>query len=137
MCTYIPIPHPPYPTPSQCILFLFKERAFDFIAFHGKLFFFHLFILFIYFWLCWVFVAAYGFSLVAASMGYSLLWCVGFSLQWLLLLQSTGSRLAGSVVTVHGLSLLRGMWDIPGPGLEPVSPALAGRFLTTAPPGKP
>ena len=28
------------------------------------------------------------------------------------------------------------MWDIPGPGLEPVSPALAGRFLTTAPPGK-
>ena len=33
--------------------------------------------------------------------------------------------------------LLRGMWDIPGPGLEPVSPALAGRFSTTAPPGKP
>ena len=29
-----------------------------------------------------------------------------------------------------------GMWDLPGPGLEPVSPALAGRFLTTAPPGK-
>ena len=29
------------------------------------------------------------------------------------------------------------MWDLPGPGLEPVSPALAGRFLTTAPPGKP
>ena len=33
--------------------------------------------------------------------------------------------------------LLRGMWDLPRPGLEPVSPALAGRFLTTAPPGKP
>ena len=33
--------------------------------------------------------------------------------------------------------LLRGMWDIPRPGLEPVSPALAGRFSTTAPPGKP
>ena len=32
--------------------------------------------------------------------------------------------------------LLRGMWDLPGPGLEPVSPALAGGFLTTAPPGK-
>ena len=28
------------------------------------------------------------------------------------------------------------MWDLPGPGLEPVSPALAGRFLTTVPPGK-
>ena len=33
--------------------------------------------------------------------------------------------------------LLRSMWDLPGPGLEPVSPALAGRFSTTAPPGKP
>ena len=32
--------------------------------------------------------------------------------------------------------LLRGMWDLPGPGLKPVSPALTGRFLTTAPPGK-
>ena len=29
------------------------------------------------------------------------------------------------------------MWDLPRPGLEPVSPALAGRLLTTAPPGKP
>ena len=33
--------------------------------------------------------------------------------------------------------LLRGMRDLPTPGLEPVSPALAGRFSTTAPPGKP
>ena len=33
--------------------------------------------------------------------------------------------------------LLRGKWDLPRPGLEPVSPALAGRFSTTAPPGKP
>ena len=30
--------------------------------------------------------------------------------------------------------LLRGMWDPPRPGPEPVSPALAGRFSTTAPP---
>ena len=29
------------------------------------------------------------------------------------------------------------MWDLPGPGLKPVSPALAGGFLTTAPPEKP
>ena len=34
-------------------------------------------------------------------------------------------------------SLLRGMWDLPRPGLEPVSPALAGELSTTAPPGKP
>ena len=33
--------------------------------------------------------------------------------------------------------LLRGMWDPPRPGLEPVSPELAGRLSTTAPPGKP
>ena len=32
---------------------------------------------------------------------------------------------------------LRGMWDLPRPGLEPVSPALAGKFSITAPPGKP
>ena len=29
------------------------------------------------------------------------------------------------------------MWDLPGPRLEPASPALAGRPSTTAPPGKP
>ena len=33
--------------------------------------------------------------------------------------------------------LLCGMWDLPRSGLEPVSPALAGGFSTTAPPGKP
>ena len=32
---------------------------------------------------------------------------------------------------------LLGMWDLPRPGPEPASPALAGRFPTTAPPGKP
>ena len=29
------------------------------------------------------------------------------------------------------------MWDLPGPELEPVFPALAGGFLTPEPPGKP
>ena len=76
-------------------------------------------ILFIYFWLCWVFVATHGLYLVAASGGYSLLWCAGFSLRWHLLLWSTGSRCtgfsscgmqsqqlwhAGSVVVARGLS---------------------------------
>ena len=28
------------------------------------------------------------------------------------------------------------MWNLPGPGIEPVSPALAGRFFTTGSPGK-
>ena len=50
---------------------------------------------FIYFWLRWVFVAARGLSLFAESRGYSSLRCAGFSLRWLLLLRSTGSRSAG------------------------------------------
>ena len=36
-----------------------------------------------------------------------------------------------------GAQSLRGMWDPPGPGLEPMFPALAGRLSTTVPPGKP
>ena len=36
-----------------------------------------------------------------------------------------------------GAQPLRGMWDLPGPGHDPVYPALAGGFPTTAPPGKP
>ena len=56
--------------------------------------------------------------------------CRGLSL-W-----STGSRRAGSVVGSRA-QLLRGMWDLPRPGLEPVFPALAGRLSTIAPPGKP
>ena len=46
-----------------------------------------------------VFVPPRGFSLAVASGGYSSLWWEGFSLQWLLLLRSTGS-------TVHGLQQL-------------------------------
>ena len=48
-----------------------------------------------------------------------------------------GLQSAGSVVVAHGLSCSHGMWDLPGLGLEPVFPALAGGFLTTAPPRKP
>ena len=101
--------------------------------------FFNLFLkyLFIYFWLRWVFVAARRLSLVAASWGYSSLRCAGFSLRWLLLLQSTGSRRAGFSSCGSQTELLHSMWDLPGPGLEPVSPELAGGFLTTVPRGKP
>ena len=91
----------------------------------------------IYFWLHWVFVAVRRLSLVAASGGYSSLQCVGFSLWWLLLLQSTGSRRVGFSSCGTRALLLCGMWDLPGPGLEPVPRTLAGGFLTTAPPGKP
>ena len=105
--------------------------------------------LFIYFWLRWVLVAARGPSPVTASGGHPSLWCAGPSLRWPLLPWSTGSRCAGfssrgSWAPEHRLSscgsraqLLCGMWDPPGPGLEPASPELAGGLPTTAPPGKP
>ena len=48
-----------------------------------------------YFWLRWVFVAVRWLSLVVASGGYSSLRCMGFSSQWLLLLQGMGSRPVG------------------------------------------
>ena len=46
-------------------------------------------IIFVCFWLCWVFIALYGLSQVAVSRGHS---CMGFSLQWPLLLRSMGFR---------------------------------------------
>ena len=76
--------------------------------------------------------------------------CCGFSCcgAWALGAQASvvvSCRLSscGSWAPEHRLSscgaqaqLLHGIWDLPGPGLKPVSPALAGGFLTTAPPGK-
>ena len=80
----------------------------------GKIFFF-----LIYFWLRWVFVAACGLSLVAASRGYSSLRCVGFSLWWFLLLWSTGSKHLGSVVVAHGLSCSGACGIFPDQGSNP------------------
>ena len=33
--------------------------------------------------------------------------------------------------------MFHNMWDLPRPGIKPVSPALAGRSFTTEPPGRP
>ena len=75
------------------------------ILFFLSFFFLNKFIyLFIYFWLCWVFVSVWGLSLVAASGGHSSSRCMGLSLSWPLLLRSTDSRRAGSVVVAHGPS---------------------------------
>ena len=120
------------------------------------LFFFKFILFIIYFWLCWVFAAACGLfsgcgewgllfvavcglliavaSLVEHGLqgrGLQQLWRMGFS--------SCGSWALECRLSSCGTwaQLLRGMWDLPRPGLEPVSPALAGGFLTTAPPGKP
>ena len=57
-----------------------------------------------------------------------LLWRVGF---W-----SSGPWSTGSAVVAHGLSCSSGRWDFPNAGIEPASPALAGRFFPTEPPEK-
>ena len=54
------------------------------------LFLINLFIYLFYFWLCWVFIAARGLSLVVVSRNYSLLQCAGFSLWWLLFVAEHG-----------------------------------------------
>ena len=79
------------------------------------------------FWLLWVFITAHGLSLVAASGTPLQLWCTGFSLRWLLFLWSTG-------FTAHGLSncgawaqLPHSMQNLPGPQIEPMSPALEAK----------
>ena len=63
-----------------------------------------LFIYLFYLWLCWVFVSVWGLSPVVASGGHSSSRCTGLSPLWPLLLWSTGSRRAGSVIVAHGPS---------------------------------
>ena len=85
-----------------------------------------------------VFVAALGLSLVAKRAGATLHYggrashCGGLSGRGAQALELKASSICGSWA-----SLPCGMWDLPGPGLKPVSPVLSGRFfLTTGPPRK-
>ena len=75
--------------------------------------------LFIYLCLCWVFVSVRGLSLVAASRAHSSSRCTGLSLSWPLLLRSTGSRCAGSVVVAHGPSRSMACGILPDQGSNP------------------
>ena len=75
--------------------------------------------LFIYFWLCWVFVSARGLSLVAASGGHSSSRCAALSLSRPLLLRSTGSRCTGSIVVAHGPSCSAACGIFPDRGSNP------------------
>ena len=87
---------------------LLNEKT-KFLSFFISLF---LIVLFIYLWLCWVFVAAVWAFLQLWRVRATLqLQCTGFSLQWLLLSQIASSRAlrlqqlqqVGSVVVVPGL----------------------------------
>ena len=95
--------------------------TFSIFAMHQNHLFFlkKIFYLFIYLWLCWVFVSMRGLSLVAASGGHSSSRCTGLSLSRPLLLRSTGSRCAGSVVVVHGLSCSAACGIFPDQGSNP------------------
>ena len=103
-----------------------------------------------YFWLCWVFVAASVFS----SYGEQRL--LSSSVLWLLIVVASLVAEHGLVVEAHGLIscsswtleqglpscgaqayLPLGMWNLPRPRIELVSPTLQARLLTTGPQGKP
>ena len=60
-----------------------------------------------------------GLSLVAASGDHSSSRCASLSLSWPLLLRSTGSRRAGSVIVAHGPSCSTACGIFPDQGLNP------------------
>ena len=78
--------------------------------------------IYLFLWLCWVFVSVWGLSLVAASGGHSSSRCAGLSLSWPLLLRSTGSRRAGSVIVAHrpSCSTAYGIFPDQGSNLYPL-----------------
>ena len=95
------------------------------------------------FWLCWIFIAAQAFLQLRRAGSTLSLWCMSFSSQWLLLLWSTGSGARGlstcgsqalehRLIVVHGLSCFKACGIlVPRSRIEPMSPALQGRLLTT------
>ena len=87
------------------------------------------FLFFFFFFQIYFFLAALGLhccTCVFCSYGRWRLLSSHLSLRWHLLLQSMVSRCVGLVAPRK-----------PGPGVEPVSPALAGRFFATRSSGKP
>ena len=97
----------------QILFFFFKG------FFLKKLLFIYLFI---YFWLRWVFISVRGLSQAVASGGHSLSRCAGLSLSQPLLLRSTGSRRAGSVIVAHGPSCSAARGILPDQGSNPCPP---------------
>ena len=90
----------------------------------------------------------HGLSLDVTSKAYSSFWCSGFLLPWFLLLWIIGCRCEGfsscslqsleqvSVSYGRQVQLLCNMWNLPRPGIQPMSPAMAGGFLSAVPLGK-
>ena len=104
-----------------------------------KTYFYSFVYLFTYIWLHGAFLVAHVLSLLVECR----LLIVAASLWRAWALEHVGSSSCGSQALEYKLSscgtlaqLPHGMWNLPRPGIKPVSPALAGRFLTTGPPAK-
>ena len=127
------------PQISHCFLIL--RPSFKCLFIHSEKYFFF------FFWLGWVFIALRRLSLVVAiratlHCGAQASHCSGFSCcraqslgRWASVVAAHGLKPSGSVSWYMGL-VAPGMWNLPGPEIKPMSPLLAGRFLSTAPPGK-
>ena len=100
------------PSFPPSLSFIYKAAFFFFLNFLGLFIYFYL-------WLCCVFVSVRGLSLVAASGGHSSSQCTGLSLSRPLLLRSTGSRRAGSVIVAHRPSCSAACGIFPDQGLNP------------------
>ena len=98
-----------------------------------------------YFFFCCLWLKKKWFVFYIYGCAGSLLLCAG-----LLQLQQVGAshssgfsccgaQALGSHASVVQLMVLvaPGCWDLPGPGIKPMSPALAGGFFTTEPHGTP
>ena len=126
---------------SLTLLFLFSFPSLHRIRFYFSPFFFKPLKFFFNFWLCWLFAATQAFlSLQRVGLLSS---CTAQASHWGGL--SCGARALGLLGSRAGLQsqaqqlwctslVVRGTWDLPGQG---ITPALAGGFFTTEPPGKP
>ena len=105
-------------------------------------------ILFIYFWLFLVFVAAWAFlqrceRRLPSSCSTQASACGGFSCCGAQAIGRVGSVVATpsfqNSLNSYGswAQLPCSLWSLPGSGTEPVSPPLPGGFFTTEPPGRP
>ena len=112
--------------------------------YHSSMSFLFTFLLF-YFWPCCIFLAMQGEQELLSSHGtqasccgcfsrfsVQALWPLGFSIWGCVALECVAISSSGAWDL-----LPHGMWNLPRPGIEPVFPALASRFLTFVPPGKP
>ena len=127
--------------PSSCPIKWSSEGSSSIGLVYFYLFFIFLFLNILQFFVC-LFLAAMGLHCYAWAFSN----CGERGLLFVVvcgLLIAVASPVAEHGLQVHRLSscgtqaqLLRSMWDLPRPEVKPMSPALAGGFLTTAPPGK-